>query len=79
MTLQLAGEANADLLDARIAGAGGGVDLLAQRDLVGERNEASGSSAPYIAWLVRGGGGGGAAWPDRAASGSPRRGRSRRR
>ena len=29
---------DADLRDARVAGAGGGVDLLAQRDLVGERD-----------------------------------------
>ena len=40
ITLQLAAQADADLGDARIAGAGRGVDLLAQRDLVGERDEA---------------------------------------
>ena len=34
------GESDADLDDARIAGASRGVDLLAQRDLVGERDQA---------------------------------------
>ena len=40
ITLQLAASADADLHDARIAGPRRGVDLLAQRDLLGERDEA---------------------------------------
>jgi hypothetical protein len=40
ITLQLPASDHADLRDARIAGAGGGVDLLAQRDLLGERDQA---------------------------------------
>ena len=35
-----AGEHHRDLRDARIAGARGGVDLLAERDLAGERDQA---------------------------------------
>ena len=40
ITLQLADKRDADLRDARIAGARRGVDPLAQRDLVGEGHEA---------------------------------------
>ena len=40
ITLQLAASATLTWRDARIAGPGRGVDLLAQRDLVGERDQA---------------------------------------
>ena len=59
-TLQTARQRDADLRDPRVAGTGGGVDRLAQLDLAANGIADSGSSAPYIARLVRGGGGGGA-------------------
>jgi hypothetical protein len=45
---------NGDLRDAGIAGAGGRVDRLAEGDLPAKGIAESGSSAVYIAWLVRG-------------------------